>query len=101
LALVAALLVGVFLVTRPAATLALGLLVLALAADVFFLVAVRFLPSGSVEIADSMRGLALPAVYHVSHSSIDWCRIYILIDRVLRVLAVAVAAIVLLLRLRT
>ena len=48
-ALVAVLLVGVFFVTRPEATLARGLDVLALVVP-FFLVETRFLPSGSVEI---------------------------------------------------
>ena len=60
---VAVLLVGVFLVTRPEATFARGLDVLALV-EVFFLVIVRFLPSGSVEMALRMRGTVMPSVYH-------------------------------------
>lgn len=56
------LLVGVFFVTRPVATLARGLDVLALVEVVaFFLVGARFLPSGSVDMALNTRGTVIPA----------------------------------------
>jgi hypothetical protein len=66
---VVVLLVGVFLVTRPVATLALGLDVFALVA---FLVEVRFFPSGSVDGTDRMRGFVMPAAYLVSLLCAVW-----------------------------